>query len=78
MAMGIPVVSTQIGFEGLSIRSGEGVVLAKNKKEFIDSIYVLLTNCVRRKQVGESGKIIAEENFGWNKIAQQLENIFTY
>ncbi|MDQ3021724.1 MAG: glycosyltransferase [Bacteroidota bacterium] len=76
IAMGVPVVSTPIGFEGLGIQSGEGVILAKDKKEFIDSLSELLANSEYRKKVGELGKIIAGENFGWNKIAQQLEKYF--
>lgn len=76
MAMGIPVVSSKVGFQGLGAKSGDGVILAKNREEFIESISHLLSDPDYRKTVGENGKDIIKENFGWDKIAKDLEKYF--
>ncbi len=76
MAMGIPVVSTEIGFKGLGINSGEGVILALNKPEFIENVTRLLSSKELRRQVGEKGKKVIHDNFDWGIISNKLESYF--
>ena len=44
MALGKPIVTTEIGTEGISTTSGKNLVVAKNQDEFIESISELITN----------------------------------
>ncbi|HET8572817.1 MAG TPA: glycosyltransferase [Edaphocola sp.] len=76
MAMGVPVVSGRIGFEGLGIRSGEGVILATATGPFIESCCRLLSDAALRKATGEKGKARIRENFAWPVIARKLESRF--
>ncbi len=76
MAMGIPVVSTQVGFKGLGIKSGDGVVLANNTEEFSDEVIKLLKDRNYRENVGLKGKKAIYENFSWDMISIMLENHF--
>jgi sugar transferase (PEP-CTERM/EpsH1 system associated) len=76
MAMGVPVVCTHIGFEGLQIKSGEGVILAKEKDKFILELTNLLEDKEARKQVGEKGLKIAQTRFSWDKVAETLDGYF--
>ena len=73
MAMGVPTVCTHIGFEGLQIQSGDGVIMAKEKDLFISEVNALLVNEEKRKQVGEKGLQIARNRFSWDRIAEKLE-----
>lgn len=73
MAMGIPVVSTEVGFEGLGTTNGDGILLAKNKHEFADSVIRLLSDKNYRRHIGERGKKIITENFCWCRVAKKLE-----
>jgi len=73
MAMGVPTVCTHIGFEGLQIQSGEGVIMAKEKKLFIAEVDQLLADATERKTVGEKGLKIAQTRFSWDSIALKLE-----
>jgi polysaccharide biosynthesis protein PslH len=73
MALGIPVVSTQVGFKGLGIKSGEGAVLASSREEFSKQTIKLLKDEDYRKNVGQKGKLIVCENFSWDKITLKLE-----
>lgn len=76
MAMGIPVVSTEIGFKGLGISSGEGVLLGTNKEEFTKHILDLLASQKLRKEVGERGKKVIYEKYDWDIISKKLEDYF--
>jgi glycosyltransferase involved in cell wall biosynthesis len=76
MAMGVPTVCTHIGFEGLQIKSGQGVILAKEKLQFISEVNTLLESETKRKEVGEKGLEIAQSRFSWDIITNQLESYF--
>jgi glycosyltransferase involved in cell wall biosynthesis len=73
MAMGVPTVCTHIGFEGLQIVSGQGVIMAKEKEKFILEVNTLLSDTAKRQSVGEQGLEIARTSFSWDKIALKLE-----
>lgn len=74
MAMGVPVVCTHIGFAGLQIKSGEGVILAQKTTEFIDQVNTLLSDTNLRENVGQKGLTIARQRFSWDSIAAKLES----
>ena len=76
MAMGVPVVSGAVGFEGLNIQSGEGILLAMSTEAFAESCCRLLADSELRQRTGETGKTKIRENFAWPVIAQQLESYF--
>ena len=73
MAMGVPVVCTHIGFEGLQIESGQGVIMAKEKELFVSEVKNLLSNQDKRRLVGEQGLEIARNRFSWDSIVKKLE-----
>jgi sugar transferase (PEP-CTERM/EpsH1 system associated) len=76
MAMGVPVVCTHIGFEGLGIKNGEGVYKASNSDDFSNKVIELLSDEHYRKQMGQQAHQIATTTFSWDVIAQQLEDYF--
>lgn len=76
MSMGVPVVCSEIGFAGLGIQSGEGVIMQSEKQAFIDSVCQLLSNQTLRESVGKAGKKVIIEKFDWEIITNQLEQYF--
>jgi len=76
MAMGIPVVSTEVGFKGLGAKSGEGVILANGTDDFAEKTIKLLENQEYREEVGRKGKKIVYSNFSWDNISLMLEKYF--
>ncbi|MFT4523034.1 MAG: sugar transferase (PEP-CTERM/EpsH1 system associated) [Bacteroidia bacterium] len=76
MAMGVPVVCTDIGFKGLELKSGEGVLHASNDEAFIKHVCALLESKDLRKKVGAMGIQHAEQTFSWDGIAKVLEAHF--
>jgi len=76
MAAGVPVVCSDIGFEGLCIDSGEGAIKETDTQGFAQSVLSLLESEKKRKEVGRKGKTIIENNFSWDTISKTLENYF--
>ena len=71
--MGIPVVSGNIGFEGLEIKNGEGVFLETNPIGFANKVIELLESESLREQTGIKGNLVAKQKFSWDIISLQLE-----
>lgn len=76
MAMGVPVVSTSVGFKGLGIKSGEGAILADDKNDFAGEIIKLLNNKNLRESIGKTGKKVIEDKFSWDSICDLLDKYF--
>ncbi|HQE12043.1 MAG TPA: glycosyltransferase [Flavipsychrobacter sp.] len=76
MAMGVPVVCTEVGFKGLGIADGDGVFSRKDPQAFIDQLAALLSDESLRKTTGEKGRKVIEEKFDWDVITRKLETYF--
>ena len=76
MAMGVPVVCTHVGFQGLGVESGEGVFMELDKDAFAKRIIALLSSNQLRKSVGEKGIQIIQSKFDWKIVAKQLYAYF--
>ncbi|HEY9178302.1 MAG TPA: glycosyltransferase [Flavipsychrobacter sp.] len=73
MAMGVPVVCSNIGFKGLGIQSGEGAIMQTDPIAFANSVIELLSSEEKRITVGHRGAEVIRSSFGWDAIAQMLE-----
>jgi len=76
MAMGIPVVCSNIGFAGLGIASGEGAIMQTNPDDFAKSVIALLKSAELRQQVGMMGAGIIKKRFDWDVISGMLDGYF--
>jgi len=76
MAMGVPIVSRNIGFNGLNISSGEGVILALETEVFALECIALLQSAALRESVGSAGKEVIRNNFDWDVVTRRLETYF--
>jgi len=76
MAMGVPVVCSNIGFEGLGIESGQGAIMQTDPEDFAQSIISLLVSEEKRKKVGQQGVVVIQNKFSWDIIARQLSAYF--
>jgi len=76
MASGLPVISTKIGVEGLAVKEGEHVLIAKNENEFVRKILFILKNEVQYKTIQKNSFSLVKNHYSWKAIAQKLENVY--
>lgn len=76
LAMGLPVVCTDIGFKGLEMENEVGILHAPNKESFAEACLRFIESETLRRTIGEKGYAIAKDKFAWEGIANQLENYF--
>jgi sugar transferase (PEP-CTERM/EpsH1 system associated) len=76
MAMGVPVVCSNIGFAGLGIASGEGAIMQTDPGKFANAVIELLNSEDLRKSVGTLGTDNARKRFDWDVISGMLDAYF--
>lgn len=73
MAMGLPVVSTSVGCEGIGGRPGTDLLVADDDREFADAVTSLIDDFNLRRRVAESGREFVLRNYSWDAILGRLD-----
>jgi len=76
MAMAKPVVSTPIGAEGLEVRAGYDIELARDPTAFADRTIALLHDAERRARLGERARATVLERYAWSSIVDRLDALY--
>ncbi len=75
VAMGSPIVSTDIGVEGIALMDGEHYANANTESEFAEKIDDLLNSPKQRKSCAQSAYDYISRNFGAPEIARRFQAI---
>jgi len=65
MALGVPVVSTLKGAEGLEIRSDEHLLIADTPEAFAENVIRVLRDPALRKGITDRARRMVEEKYDW-------------
>jgi len=76
MASALPVVSTPVGVGGLGVTAGTQALVSENINGLVNLTIKVLTNKTFAHKVGESGRKFVEENFDWETIVAQLNQVY--
>lgn len=76
MAAGLPVISSQVGIEGLDVADNENILIAKNEDEFVQKAVDLLNNQTLYNKIRINARKLIEEKYNWQKISKDLEKIY--
>jgi glycosyltransferase involved in cell wall biosynthesis len=75
MAAGIPVVSTTIGAEGLSVNPPEDIRIADHPEAFAERCLELLASPAERARVAASAWQMVNAGFSWEHVSRCFEKI---
>jgi polysaccharide biosynthesis protein PslH len=73
--MGLPIVSTTIGAEGLPVRDGIDLVLGDTPKDFAARVVELLSDEVRARAISARAAQLVRQHFGWGQAAARFADI---
>ncbi|MHB1415121.1 MAG: glycosyltransferase [Chloroflexota bacterium] len=76
MAMGLPVVSTREGIQGLMVEPGRDVLVADSPAEFAAHVCRLLEDLGLRESMGLAGRRYVETHHRWDVAAHRLEQMY--
>jgi glycosyltransferase involved in cell wall biosynthesis len=70
-ASGLPVVSTTIGCEGLTVRNGEHLVIVE-RESFVAGIQTILEDGGSAKRLAARARRLVREQYDWRLIGESL------
>ena len=77
MAMGVPVVSTTIGAEGLPVRAGETIAIADDAAAFASEVSRLLADRDAARAQAERARQQVEARHSWTAAAEEFTRLCT-
>lgn len=72
-AMGLPVVSTSLGCEGLSLIDGRHIMIRDDTESFADAVLQVIDDTFLSNTLRENGRRLAEERYDWGMIFARME-----
>jgi polysaccharide biosynthesis protein PslH len=75
MASGVPVVSTTLGAEGISIQQGENGFFADTPRIMEQSLDLLLSDPLLQNKVAKRAREMVVERFSWDRGIDLLETV---
>ena len=71
-----PVISTDVGCEGLDVTDGENIIISNDKDSFIEAIEVLI-NKENKERIINNAYSLIKKKYDWNVIKEKVEKILT-
>jgi len=75
-AMGVPVVSTPVGCEGIEALHGEHLLVADGEREFSEHVVALLVDAPRRFALRDAAQNLARRRYRWESVAEAFEQVY--
>lgn len=76
MAANLPVVTTNIGIQGIDAKNGEAALFAKNPQELVELAVKLLNDKKLYTKIAKNARKLAEEKYSYQKIAKKLDEVY--
>jgi glycosyltransferase involved in cell wall biosynthesis len=75
MSLGLPIVTTTIGYEGIAAEPDIHLKVADNPSEFVNQTSILLDSFQKRSQLGQNARECIIGHYSLPAIAQQWDNL---
>jgi polysaccharide biosynthesis protein PslH len=77
MALGIPVVSTTVGCEGLDVENGKHLVVVDDPNLFAEAIIEIFDNDALYRSLVLASRKVVEERYDWRTIAAKQDQLYS-
>ncbi len=71
MALGVPVVATPVGCQGIQASVGKHLLVAQTAEAFAESVVTLLRDETRRREIAAAARRLVEAQYSWEGILRQ-------
>ena len=76
MAMGLPIVSTAVGAEGIDVVDGQSITLADEVDQFVDAVVRTISDGGYRGTLAKNAREIAENEYDWSILGRRLRAFY--
>ncbi|BAU65225.1 glycosyl transferase family protein [Stanieria sp. NIES-3757] len=73
MAMGLPVISTSLGCEGLEVTDGENILIRDTPKDFAEAVVQVSNDFQLKTRLSVNGRQLVEQAYDWQNIFARYE-----
>jgi len=73
MYRGLPIVTTEIGAEGLEVNSGNELLISKGPAEFADACLQLLEDKALWEAMRDSSRALASKKYTWELLFEKMD-----
>lgn len=73
MAMGVPVVTNDIGAEGIKIKNGQNIIISNNNYDYANNVVLLLKDLELNQSISNNGKESINMLYTWDETLKNLE-----
>lgn len=77
MSMGKPIVSTQLGAEGIEVKHNQDILLADTAPDFAREVVRVLEDDSLAQQLGQAARQRAVAQYSWRDAVQRLEKFYS-
>ena len=75
LSLGLPVVTTGIGAEGMGLKEGETALIADEPEEFAEAVCRLYTESALWKKLSLQGRDYIEAHYGETAVREKLRDL---
>jgi glycosyltransferase involved in cell wall biosynthesis len=72
----LPMVSTTIGAEGITIRDGENILIADTPQAFGAAVQRAYTDAALNQRLRQSGRQWVEQHYDWHTVYRAWDNVY--
>lgn len=76
MSAGMPIITTQLGAEGLDLQEGREVLFAETPEEFLSQFLKLIASPHLRQTLGENARRYVINRHSLDALGRKLENLY--
>jgi sugar transferase (PEP-CTERM/EpsH1 system associated) len=76
LSMGLPVVSTTVGAEGIAVESEKNILLADSPTDFANAVVRLLQYPEVGDELGKKGRELMEAQYSWEAVGEILLQVY--
>lgn len=73
MSLGIPVISTKLGAEGISYKDGINILIANSATDFYKVSMDILESNVNLEEIGKAGRKLVMDNYSYTAINELIK-----
>ena len=77
MALGVPLVATQICCPGLKVEAGKHLLVGDGPEQFASAIELLLDDVTLREKLIQAGRVYVERHHDWAESTRALSNSYS-
>jgi len=76
MATRLPLITTKVGAQGLSVKDGEHIIVRNSPKALAEATVLILKSPTLAKRLTGNARKLVEEKYSWQTMAKTLDKIY--